>query len=158
MSIRSVPPGAAFAFEMGIRTLDQQLRRIEALDTKAGILMAANGVLSGLLFGGPLALHGPRSVAVPAAVALMVSLVTALVSFANRRYDSAPNPQDLVDLVASGEDVLNWRLVGSVLEILEVNGQKLDTKTRFLTVSLLSLIATVVLAGGYSLSRLLIGA
>lgn len=43
-----VPEGASFAYAVAIAALDEQLRRIEALDTKAGILMAVDGVIAGL--------------------------------------------------------------------------------------------------------------
>lgn len=48
---RDVPLGAPFAFEMALRSLDEQLERINALDTKAGVLIAADGVIVGLLAG-----------------------------------------------------------------------------------------------------------
>jgi len=71
---------------MSARALDEQLRRIEALDAKAGILVAADGVLGGLLFGaGSVIRNAPRGVAISASVALIASLVLALLAFANRR-------------------------------------------------------------------------
>lgn len=47
--VPEVPAGAPFAFEMAVRSLDEQLERINALDTKAGVLIAADGVIVGLL-------------------------------------------------------------------------------------------------------------
>ena len=44
------PQGASFAFDNAARSLDEQLGRIESLDAKAGVLLAADGVLAGLLF------------------------------------------------------------------------------------------------------------
>jgi hypothetical protein len=44
------PKEADFAFDNASKALGEQLQRIEALDAKAGILLAADGVVVGLLF------------------------------------------------------------------------------------------------------------
>ena len=44
------PHGASFAFDNAAKALDEQMGRIESLDAKAGVLLAADGVLAGLLF------------------------------------------------------------------------------------------------------------
>src|SRR5918996_4632552 len=91
------PPGASFAFEMGIRTLDDQLRRVDSFDTKAGILIAADGVLAGLLFSARPSLVGsPRVLAISVAFLVTMSLLLALIAFANRRYRTAPQPTAVV--------------------------------------------------------------
>lgn len=51
MPTKGVPQGAEFAFDSAIRSLDDQLSRIDALDAKAGILLVADGILAGLIFG-----------------------------------------------------------------------------------------------------------
>jgi hypothetical protein len=51
MAQRPVPRGASFAYAVAEQSLDEQLGRIEALDAKAGIVIATNGVLAALLFG-----------------------------------------------------------------------------------------------------------
>jgi hypothetical protein len=68
-----VPPGASFAFDAGIRTLDEQLHRIDALDTKAGVLLAAAGVLSGFLLADRSSLaQAPKAVGMTAIVVLII--------------------------------------------------------------------------------------
>ena len=55
------PQGASFAFDNAAKALDEQLGRIESLDAKAGILLAADGVLAGLLFAtGSVLVQAPR--------------------------------------------------------------------------------------------------
>ena len=78
----AVPEGSGFAFEMSLRALDEQLRRIEALDSKAGILIAADGILAGLLLSGrgPL-LQAPKPVLFAAVAAVISSLSFALLAF-----------------------------------------------------------------------------
>ena len=87
----AVPEGAGFAYDVGIRAIDEQLRRIEALDSKAGILIAADGVLVGLLLGGRSLLGRIPALASGLGLALVLaSLLLALLSFAGRQYSSAP--------------------------------------------------------------------
>lgn len=145
-----IPDGASFAFDVARTTLEEQLRRIEALDGKAGILIAAGGVLAGFLFGrGSLLLDAPRLIVGIAAIALTSSLVFALLAFWTRRYDVAPRPEALSQLMAAREEWLKWRFIPNVLNAIAVNRRKLALKSAFLTWALVSLIATVLLLGGY---------
>jgi hypothetical protein len=145
-----VPDGAAFAFDVARRTLDEQLRRIEALDGKAGLLVAAGGVLAGLLFSrGSLLVGAPRLMVGVAAIALTSSLVFALLAFWTRRYDVAPKPEALSQLMAAREEWLQWRFIPNVLNAIAVNRRKLALKSAFLTWALICLIVAVVLLGGY---------
>lgn len=41
------PQGASFAFDNAAKALDEQMGRIESLDAKAGVLLAADGYLLG---------------------------------------------------------------------------------------------------------------
>jgi len=144
-----VPDGASFAFDVARMALDEQLRRIEALG-KAGILIAAGGVLAGFLFGrGSLLLDAPRLIVGIAAITLTGSLVLALLAFWTRRYDVAPRPQALSQLMAAREEWLRWRFIPNVLNAIAVNRRKLALKSAFLTWALVSLIAAVLLLGGY---------
>jgi hypothetical protein len=153
-----VPEGASFAYSVAVGALDDQLRRIEALDTKAGILMAVDGVIAGLLFGrASLLIDAPRLIGVLAIVFVVASLLQALIAFANRRYDLAPQPEAAIRLMAAPGDWLKWRFLGNLQGAISENGTKLTRKARLLTGALVSLIATVGLLGAYFVYAILAG-
>lgn len=84
-----------------------------------------------------------------AAIALTGSLVLGLLAFWTRRYDVAPRPEALAQLMVASEEWLKWRFIPNVLDALAVNRRKLALKLAFLTWALACLIAAVVLLGGY---------
>lgn len=150
MAQRHVPRGASFAFDVARDGLIDQLARIEALDGKAGVLMAANGVLAGLLFGrASILLEMPAPLAATTALLVGISLLFALIAFANRRYQRAPQADAVIGLMAFGEEWLKWRFLGSLELALRDNGDKLRSKTRWLSLAMFSLIAAVVNLVGY---------
>jgi hypothetical protein len=149
---RTVPAGAAFAYQVAVRTLDEQLRRIEALDTKAGVLIAADGLVIGLLSSeGSTLAEGPAWVSFLLLGAIITSLVLALLAFTTRRYETAPNPDAAIRLMAADPAWLEWRFLGNMRDAIGVNRGKLRTKTRLLSSALTVLIAGIVVFGGYSL-------
>lgn len=148
----SVPAGASFAYAVALRTLDEQLRRIEALDTKAGVLIAADGLVLVLIAGADPPLRGaPAFILVAILVAVTSSLITALLSFITRRYETAPNADAAIHLMAAAPEWLEWRFLGNMQDAIRTNRRKLRTKTRFLSAALAALIAGAALLGGYSL-------
>ena len=152
-----VPPGASFAFDIGRASLDEQLRRIDALDTKAGVLIAADGILAGLVLGSPTFVgRASRPVAVGWMATLILSLLFGLAAIATRRYEFAPTAEAVIRFIRHDEDWLKWRFLGNLARALEVNGRKLAWKTRALSAALASLIAAVGLSGGYFLYALAI--
>ena len=145
-----VPAGAAFAYETSVRSLEEQLRRIEALDTKAGVLLAADGVLAGFLFTrGSILLQAPDWIAISAAFAILASMTLTLVGFAARQYVSSPRPEAIVRRAEASEAWLKWRLVPNVLRALDTNAVKLATKAQFIVLSLLALLVGVGTTGAY---------
>jgi hypothetical protein len=153
-----VPHGASFAYGIAAAALDEQLRRIEALDSKAGILIAADGVLTGLLFSeSSLLLTAPRVISAVAVSLVVLSLLLALVAFANRRYRIAPHPPAVVRLMAAPENWLRWRFIGNLEEARVENDNKLRWKARFVTAALASLLGAVALLGGYFLVAIAAG-
>ena len=72
-----------------------------------------------------------------------------LLAFWTRRYDVAPRPEALAQLMAASEEWLKWRFIPNVLDALAVNRRKLALKSAFLTWALACLIAAVVLLGRY---------
>ena len=125
---------------------------IEALDTKAGVLIAANGVVLALLAGGDGSLERAPVVAILAIIgAVTVSLISALLSFTTRKYETAPNPDAAIHLMTAEYAWLEWRFLGSMLDAIRANRRKLRTKTLFLSAALAALIAGATVLGGYSL-------
>ena len=149
---RTVPSGAAFAYRAAIRTLDEQLRRIEALDTKAGVLIAAGGLVVGLLAGeGSSLVEAPIWVRVIVLGTVNVSLILALLAFTARRYETAPNPDAAIRLMTAESGWLEWRFLGTMSNAIRVNRRNLRTKARLLSSALAALIAGAILFGGYLL-------
>jgi len=147
---REVPAGARFAYQVAVRTLDEQLRRIEALDTKAGVLIAADGLVIGLLAGDRSSLaEGPHWVSVSVLGTVATSLILALLAFTTGRYDAAPDPDAVIRFMAADPSWLEWRFLGNMRTAIDANRGKLGTKARFLTVALMTLIVGASVLGAY---------
>lgn len=154
---QSVPLGASFAFEMALRSLDERLGRINSLDTKSGVLIAADGVIVGLLAGERSVLaRAPAWIGVGVLVTIGASLILSLLAFTTRRYESAPRAEAVIRLMTAEPDWLRWRFLENMQEALSNNRRKLRTKTRLLSASLTSLIGGATLLGGYLIVSLLL--
>lgn len=150
MKDRTTPRAAGFAFDTAIRSIDDQLRRIESLDSKAGILLGAGGILTGLLFTkGSILDDAPTFVGVPIAVALTISISLALGAFWNRKYRSGVSPQAVTRLAGADPQWVKWRLQGNLLESWRWNDARLTLKARLITWSLISLLGAAVTTGSY---------
>lgn len=141
------PPGARFAYETAARALAEQLQRIDALDSKAGVLLAADGIIVSLVLVPASVL--PGWAALLGGIAVLISLFAALGALANRRYAIAPEPSLVARLAASSDDWIMWRLMGTVLQALDTNRVKLQKKARMLTSAQAALLAGLVIYGGY---------
>lgn len=144
------PPRAAFAYDVAREAMQDQLRRIEAHDTKAGILIAAAGIFAGLLFSGSSVLAGapPWLLALTGGL-ISLALLLALFAFLNQRYVTAPRPGAVARLARRDEPWLKWTFLGNLHGALEWNRRKLNRKTRLLGAAQAALIAAVTLVGGY---------
>jgi hypothetical protein len=92
--VRGVPKSAGFAFETATVSLREQIQRVDALDTKAGILLAANGITASLVFSRTsLPSDTPPAVILVSGFAVLISLTSTLISFVNRNYALAPTPK-----------------------------------------------------------------
>lgn len=150
MVTRGVPQAATFAFDVTSRSIDEQFRRVDTLDSKAGTLLAADGIIAGLIFGrGWLPQETPVAIALAAGVAVLVSLAAALVAFSNRNYQIAPAPEAVTALANAPEDWIRWRLIGNMLAAVDINRVKLRQKARWLTFGQLVLLVGLGLLGGY---------
>lgn len=88
-----VPAGASFAYDTAVAALAEQLRRFGVLDSKAGILIAADGVLAGLLFGrSSLIPAAPRSLAATVVGLVVLSLLLGLVALPIGATERPPTP------------------------------------------------------------------
>jgi hypothetical protein len=158
MTTSSPPPqGTDFLFETALRSLDDQMRWIDALDTKAGVLMAADAVVAGLvLTRNSLLLEASPWVGVAVAVLLLISLLLALFSFSTRRFELAPNVSALLPAPNSGSTAgtMRWTALTDVLGALEVNEPKLGQKADLLFYSAVGLMLAVALFGGLFIFRL----
>lgn len=141
------PPGARFAYETAAHSLAEQLQRIDALDSKAGVLLAADGIIVGLVLVPTPAV--PGAAVVLGGIAVLLSLFAALGTLANRRYVIAPEPSLVARLAGAPDDWIMWRLMGTVLQALDTNRVKIRKKARLLTFAQAALLAGLVIYGGY---------
>lgn len=145
------PPATDFAFDTAMRGLADQMRWIDALDTKAGVLMAADAVLAGVvLTRGSILLRAPVWLGVAVAVLLLSSLLLALLSFATRRFDLAPDIPVLVSAATvESERSLRWAALPAVQEALAMNEPKIAQKANLLFYSGCTLMLAALFFGGY---------
>jgi hypothetical protein len=129
----------------------EQLARIDSLDQKAGIVLAAGGIVGGLVLApGDRFAAFPTWLAIVIVVTIVASLLGSLIALANRRYELAPAPERVASLAGADEDRLRWMFIGNLLEAVELNRAKLRTKSRWLTASQSALFAAVFQLGAYS--------
>lgn len=142
------PKGGQFAYETAIRSLDDQLRRIESLDSKAGILIGAGGILAALLAGGgsPI-LEGSRHLALATTVLLNASVTLALLAFFNRRYSSGLSPHSVAKMAWMGDDAVRWRFQGNLHRCIDENDGRPRRKARLISASMACLIGATLTIG-----------
>jgi hypothetical protein len=152
MAMKGVPQSAAFAYETAQRALDQQSRLIDSIDAKAGILLAADGILAGLIFGRETFIsRAPVAVASVAGGGILLSLACALRALATRNYSLAPEPSDLAGLSAAPAEWIQWRLMGNMLDAVDEGRRRLRQKARWLTAGQGLLLVMLAPVGGYFL-------
>jgi hypothetical protein len=152
-------PGGDFAFDTAVRAFTDQMRWIDALDTKAGVLMAADAVLAGLvLTRGSLLLDAPAWVGVLVALLLFVSFVLALLSFSTRRFGIAPDVSALASEAATtAPSSLRWTALSDIVDALEMNEPKVGHKADLLFASGIGLMLAIASFGGYFISQIFPG-
>jgi hypothetical protein len=152
MANGEVPKGAGHAYEVGRRTLSDQMTSIDALDSKAGIIIAAGGVLAGFLLSRDSRLmQAPPWLAMLLVVSIFFSLATALFAFGTRHFKHAPSFDATMRLMTADADWLKWRFLRNIQESIAENHQKIEQKARFLTASIGFLLAAVAALGAYSI-------
>ena len=150
MATSTVPRSAGFVFEIAGAALTEQLGRIDSLDSKAGILLAGDGILAGFVFGHQaFVASAPASVAIVAGFFLLVSLACTVIAFANRDYELAPTPEEAARFAGASEGWIQWHFIGNVLEAVATNGRTLARKARWLTWGQVSLLVSLAALGGY---------
>lgn len=144
-----LPPGSSFAYDLGEKILASQSARVDAIDTKAAVVMGVAGVLAGFLLRGPFQ-AAPKAVILLASVSLLVSL-----SFWTGKYSKAPDFSAVTERIQGTESWIKWRFLPNVADAIKANDRKLQRKGLFLTVAISGLLVLVLNVGGYLLSTLL---
>ena len=157
MSTATSPADTDFLFDRAIEALDDQMRWIDALDTKSGVLMASDGLIAGLvLTRGSILLAAPVWVGILVALLLFISLVFALLSFSTRRFEIAP---DIVTLASESWEQsalpLRAQVLPDIIYALRVNEQKVGQKANLLFVGGTTLMLSVAVFTGYFLADLM---
>lgn len=150
MAQQPAPIGGDFSYDVAQRALDDQLRRIDAQDGKAGVLIAAAGVFAGLIFSSDsLLLKGPVWLIRVTGGSVVLAILCALLASLNQQYTTAPRPESVARFAARDTAWLKWRFLGNVHRALDWNRQKLNRKARLLTAAQGFFMLAVVLVGGY---------
>lgn len=151
------PRGIAYAHQAASKAYDDQMRWIDALDSKAGILMAADGVIVSLIVtSDSIFLSAPKLVGIGVAGFLFIALVFALLAFSTRRYEVAPDLEPLIRQMQHLEDDgLRWIALEGLANAVEVNESKVNAKAEHLFFSAVALLAAVLVLAAYFIYLLL---
>lgn len=145
------PQGITYAHDVALKTYDDQMSWIDALDTKAGILMAADGVIISFIAArGSTLMEAATVIGVATALFLFLSFVFALLGFSTRRYEVAPDLDPLlVQMQHQDDDGLKWIALEGLSNAVAVNESKVDSKAWHVFLSALSLLAGVLALAGH---------
>lgn len=145
------PQGITYAHEAASTVYDEQMRWIDSLDTKAGILMAADGVIISLVMTpGSVLSRAPTVAGIMMATALFLSLVLALLAFSTRRYEVAPDIDRLIQQMQHLDDsALKWVALEGLAHAVAVNESKVDSKAGYLFLSALGLLVAILLFAAF---------
>lgn len=145
------PRGITYTHDAASKAYDDQMQWIDALDTKAGMLMAADGVIVSLVMTTESVLtRAPTIVGVTTAACLFLSLVLALLAFSTRRYEVAPDVDRLVQQMQHLDDsALRWIALEGLVNALEVNESKVDKKAGYLFLSAIGLLGAILVFAAF---------
>lgn len=133
-----LPPGSGFAYDLGERILASQSAQVDAVDTKAAVILAVDGVIAGFLLRSPFH-NAPRTAAIVASSSLLVSLISALLAFWTARYSTGPEFAAVAGRVRGSEAWIKWRFLPNLAEAIQANEVKLKRKNRLLVTALSAL-------------------
>ncbi len=156
-STELTPRGIAYAHQAASKSYDDQMRWIDALDTKAGILMAADGAIVSLVVtGDSVLLIAPKLIQIAAPGLLFISLVFALLAFSTRRYEIAPDLEPLVrQMQHLDDDGLRWIALEGLVNAVEVNESKMNAKAEHLFFSAVALLMAILVLAGFFIYSLI---
>ncbi|HUZ88566.1 MAG TPA: hypothetical protein VMU49_01920 [Candidatus Acidoferrales bacterium] len=126
------PPGAEQAYDVAAAKLADQLKQIDSLDQKLGVVIGAIVVAIAAFAAAPLT-GWPK---VLIAVGLAVALAPALAAFLVGQYEDAPRPEIMVEYADLNANAMKWQALGAVLRAFEINEPKVRNKGRLLNISL----------------------
>jgi len=122
------PPGIPLAWDVATTIVDVELREIDQLDTKAGVVIGALVVAGSLV----LSATGRGAAQVLVGVALILALAFATLSFLVRKYEYAPDPERFASAAMFAPDYMKEAFLGNVLEAAAVNRERAARKGFYL--------------------------
>jgi hypothetical protein len=136
------PPGAALAYDVAVTKLAAQLAQIDALDTKAGVVIGALVVVMGAI----LSVHVFRVFQAVAVVGLGAALVQAVRSFLVGQWADSPYPRRFAEYAALQATAMKWTALPAILQAYDDNVPRLKAKGDRLNQSVGTLVALGLLA------------
>jgi hypothetical protein len=145
------PRGVGYAHDAALKAYDDQMKWIDALDGKAGILIAADGVIAGLIMIRESVLgRAPALLAIGVATLLLTSLVLAILAFSTRAYEIAPDIDSLLPQMSLLDDLsLKSIALKGFVTALDINESKVERKAALLFYSAITLLGAITLFGSY---------
>jgi hypothetical protein len=114
------PPGIPLAWDVSMAILDVELRVIDQLDTKAGVVIGALVVAGGLLLNST----GRGVAQALVGLALILALVFATLSFLVRKYEDAPDPTRFASAALFEPNYMKEAFLGNVLGAVDANHER----------------------------------
>lgn len=144
-------PSLRFTANATLRALDAQVDQIKGIDTKAGLVLGASGVILAVLVGPSWVQDHTKTTTVLLALALgafSFASACAVAAIWPRRVDIPPNPTRLFDeyLTRPEAETLH-EVVKRQVDVYETNESAIGTKSTTLKYSALSFMAGIALLG-----------
>jgi hypothetical protein len=148
------PNSLDVVYDVAMRQLDEQLRELEQLDTKLGLIFGVASVVLGLLLNSLLPVVATRPNLFLLAIPLALYLITLVVAVWGYRVRSVQYPPNLGVLY---EEALFWdpvitkrQLLSTWVEAFDINGSEIRKKATLTNVA-------VFLLAGEALAAIAIG-
>jgi hypothetical protein len=148
------PEGHAYAYATALRAFDRRAALTGAADTRAGILLATDGVVAGLFFArGSVLATAPTWMTIVATASIVISAALSVIALMPRALPLGEDPRTVARLVEDNrrldDSVLQWSLLPGLLAMLDRDDRRLRRKGLAVATGGGFLLVTLGLLAGY---------